>query len=79
MEQNIDINNEEIINLVIARLRTIPHDASLSVGSSDEDSLTSEDLIEEVRNKTPIGKKIIERHIFFLRNLQDLPTGEVYA
>ncbi|PCI21269.1 hypothetical protein COB64_00095 [Candidatus Wolfebacteria bacterium] len=70
-EQDINI---EIINLVIARLRTIPKDASLSVGENEhEANLNSEALITEVKNQTEIGKKFIESELFFLRTLKDLP------
>lgn len=78
MENQPEIN-EEVINLVIARLRTIPSDAKLSVGNDNKVTFNSEDLIEEVRNQTEVGKKIIERQLFYLRNLKDLPVAETYA
>lgn len=78
MENQPEIN-EEIINLVIARLRTIPQDATLSVGNNEKDTFNAEDLIEEVRNQTEVGKQIIEKQLFYLRNLKDLPTAEIYA
>ncbi|MEI2696198.1 MAG: hypothetical protein V9E90_14100 [Saprospiraceae bacterium] len=71
--------NKEVINLVIARLRTIPSDAILSVGTNENDSFNATDLIEEVKNQTDIGKKIIEKQLFYLRHLKDLPIGERYA
>lgn len=78
MENQPEIN-EEIINLVIARLRTIPLDATLSVGNNEKDTFNTEDLIEEVRNQTEVGRQIIEKQLFYLRNLKDLPTAEIYA
>ncbi|MEK7522205.1 MAG: hypothetical protein AAB569_01370 [Patescibacteria group bacterium] len=75
MEKQIEIT-EDMINLVIARLRTIPENAQLSVGSDEEKSLTSEDLIREVRNQTEIGKKVVETQLFYLRSLKDLPVEE---
>jgi hypothetical protein len=77
--ENQPETNEEIINLVIARLRTIPSDAKLSVGNESKDTFDAEELIEEVRNQTEVGKKIIERQLFYLRNLKDLPMAETYA
>lgn len=78
MEQEKD-TTEDIINLIIARLKTIPNDARLSVGGLDEhntQALTVENLITEVRNQSEIGKKIIETQLFYLRSLKDLPVGE---
>ena len=62
----------DIINLVIARLKTIPSNAKLSIGGEKE-ALSAEDLIEEVKKQSEIGKKVIEAQLFFLRSLQDLP------
>lgn len=65
---------QDIINLVIARLKTIPSNANLSVGS-DKEPMSVDALIEEVKNQTEIGKKLIESQLFFLRSLQDLPVA----
>ena len=67
-----EIITQDIINLVIARLKTIPSNAKLSIGGGEE-SLSAESLIEEVRKQSDIGKKIIESQLFFIRSLQDLP------
>ena len=69
-----DVNSEEVINLVIARLKTIPDNAQLSIGS-DREPLPAKDLIEEVKNQTETGKKIIESQLYFLRSLQNLPVA----
>ena len=66
--------NQDIINLVIARLKTIPGNANLSVGNGQK-PMAAEDLIEEVKNETEIGKKIIESQLYFLRSLQNLPVN----
>ncbi len=66
--------SQDIINLVIARLKTIPQNANLSVGSGKE-PMAAEDLIKEVQNKTEIGKKIVESQLYFLRSLQNLPVA----
>ncbi len=63
----------EIINLVVARLKTIPPDAHLSVGGDETKTMNSEDLIVEVKKQSEIGKQIIESQLFFLRSLRDLP------
>ena len=66
--------NQDVVNLVVARLKTIPSNANLSIGNSPE-GLSIENLIEEVRKQSDIGKKIIESQLFFLRSLQDLPVA----
>lgn len=63
----------EIINLVVARLKTIPPDAHLSIGGGETKTMNSEDLIAEVKQQSEIGKQIIEGQLFFLRSLGDLP------
>ncbi len=66
--------NQDIINLVVARLKTIPPNANLSVGD-DKEPMSIETLIEEVKNQTEIGKKLVESQLFFLRSLQNLPVS----
>lgn len=77
MNQNITNNpvelNQDIINLVIARLKTIPSNANLSVGG-DKEPMSVDMLIEEVKKQTEVGKKLVESQLFFLRSLQDLPV-----
>ncbi len=65
--------SQEIINLVVARLKTIPANANLSVGG-DNEPMSVDALIEEVKNQTEVGKKLVESQLFFLRSLQDLPV-----
>ena len=64
----------EIINLIIARLKSIPRDANLSIGGDEPKTMNQEDLIREVRQRSEIGRKIIESQLFFLRSLKDLPV-----
>jgi hypothetical protein len=66
--------NQDIINLVIARLKTIPSNANLSVGN-DIEPMSVDTLIEEVKKQSEIGKKLVESQLFFLRSLQDLPVA----
>ncbi|MFH1192699.1 MAG: hypothetical protein V1656_00030 [Candidatus Jorgensenbacteria bacterium] len=78
MEQNKTTQeriNKEIIDLVIARLKTIPTDASLSVGKEGK-GFTVDELIESVRIGDEIGKQVIETQLYFLRSLKDLPIEE---
>ena len=68
-------DSEDIINLVIARLKTIPSNVELSVGN--EGSFSIDKLIESVRKQDDIGKKMIEMQLAYLRSLGKLPTQEL--
>ncbi len=65
--------DQDIVNLVVARLKTIPSNANLSVGNNKE-PMSVDVLIEEVKKQSDIGKKLIESQLFFLRSLQNLPA-----
>ena len=67
--------SEDIINLVIARLETIPSNVELSVGN--EGSFSVDDLIERVKKQDEIGKKMIEMQLAYMRSLGKLPTQEL--
>ncbi len=67
--------SEDIINLVIARLKTIPSNVELSVGN--EGNFSIDQLIESVRKQDDIGKKMIEMQLAYLRSLGKLPTQEL--
>lgn len=56
---------EELKEIVIARLNTISPDKKISIGSSG--NFRKEDLIEHVKKNDEIGKKIIEVELSFLR------------
>lgn len=77
MEEKSDLQNtsEDIKNLVIARLETIPSNVEISIGG--EGSFTIKDLIERVRKQDNIGKKITEMQLAYLRSLGKLPTQEL--
>jgi hypothetical protein len=67
--------SEDMVNLVIARLETIPRNLELSVGS--EGSFSIDELIEMVRKQDNIGKKMIEMQLAYLRSLGKLPTQDL--
>ncbi len=56
---------EEIKELVIERLKTISSDKKISIGNYGE--FSKEQLIEDVKSGSEIGKKIIEIELEFLR------------
>ncbi len=69
------IISEDIVNLVIARLETIPSNVEISVGG--DGSFTVSELIEKVKKRDDIGKKMIEVQLAYLRSLGKLPTQEL--
>ena len=69
--------DETIINLVIARLKAVPSNAVLTIGTGEDQSgFKITDLIAHVRNKTDIGRQIVESQLLFLRSLGNLPTSD---
>ncbi len=60
---------EEIKELVIARLKTIPDGTGVSMGSMG--NFNKEELISHVDAGDEIGKKIMEVEMSFLRALKD--------
>lgn len=77
MEEKSNTQNisEDIVNLVIARLETIPSNIELSVGN--EGSFSIEELVGRVRKQDDIGKKMIEMQLVYLRSLGKLPTQDL--
>lgn len=64
--------SEDITNLVIARLETIPSNIEMSIGG--DGNFTVQELIERVRRQDHIGKKMIDMQMSYLRSLGNLPT-----
>jgi len=60
---------QDEIDVVIARLRAIPDNALITIGSP-EGSLSKEQLINEVKNLTPLGKEIIGMQMSYLRSFK---------
>lgn len=63
----------KIIELVLARLDTLPSNARISIGS--DVSLTKQELMKHVKNDDEIGKKIVEIQLNYLRFLKE---GKIY-
>ncbi len=59
----------DIKELVIARLQTLPPDVAISIGSDGE--FNKNELIAHVKEDDEIGKQIIEVEMDFLRALQN--------
>lgn len=60
---------EDIKNLVIARLDVLPSDKKISIGSSGE--FSKDELIAHVKKGDEVGKKIIEIEMEFLRAIKE--------
>jgi hypothetical protein len=65
---------QEIIDLVVARLETIPKNVEVSIGG--EGSFTIEDLIERVKRQDEVGKKMVEMQLAYIYSLSKLPTQQ---
>ena len=59
---------EQIKKTVIARLEVMSQDKKMSIGASGE--FSRDELIEKVKLGDPIGKKMIQIEIDFLRSLK---------
>lgn len=77
MEEKSEVQNisEDITNLVIARLETIPSNVEISIGG--EGSFSVRELIDRVKKQDEIGRKMIEMQLVYLRSLGKLPTPEL--
>lgn len=63
---------EAIKQLALARMQAIPKDVKISIGS---DEYSKEELINQMKNKSEIGKQLIEMQINFVR---DMAQGKIY-
>ena len=68
---------QEIIDLVVARLQNLPSNKDISIGSSGE--FTKDQLIEHVKKADDVGKKIIAIEMDFLRSMKDGIFYEQYS
>ncbi len=59
---------DEIRKIVIARLEVLPPGKKISIGSSGE--FSRDELIEKVKSGDPIGKKMVEIEMEFLRSFK---------
>lgn len=57
--------NQDIIDLVVARLENLPSGKDISIGSFGE--FSKEELIDHVKKTDDVGRKMIEIELDFLR------------
>lgn len=67
-DENKTTTDEDIRQLVVERLKTIPYGKSISIGSGG--SFTKKELIEHVEKDDEIGKKIVDIQMTYLRSLK---------
>lgn len=63
------MSDEDVKQLVIERLGTLPPDKEISIGA--DGSLNRDELIEHVEKGDRIGKKMMEIEMTFLRSLKE--------
>lgn len=78
MNQEIPIQkessvDEDIRRLVIERVKAIPKNVRIAIGSSD---YNSEELLDNIARNSEIGREVIEIQMEYLR---DLASGAIYA
>lgn len=61
--------DEDIKELVIARIKSLPEDTGVSIGSSG--NFSREEMIQHVEKDDEIGRKIIEIELSFLQKLKE--------
>lgn len=61
-------NNDDIKELIIARLEVLPDNKSISIGSNGD--FTKQELIEHVKTGDSLGRKITEIQMEYLRLLK---------
>jgi len=77
-DKNTTKYDDNVRELVLTRLETLPSGAVISIGSGQE--LTKEELIQSVREGSDAGQKIIEIEMSFLQGLKDgILYGETSA
>lgn len=62
-------HNQLIKKIVLERIKSMSPNVKIALGSKGT-FLTKDDLLTEVNNNTPIGKKIIEIQLRYMRALK---------
>lgn len=63
------VSEQEIKQLVIERLKTLPEDTGMSIGSQGD--FSKNEMIAHVEKGDDIGQKIVEVEMNFLRGLKE--------
>ena len=65
--------DQDLKNMVIGRLLTIPEDMEISIGSFG--SFKKDDLIKNIKDETEVGKKMVDIELTYMK---DLISGKLY-
>ncbi|MFA6587690.1 MAG: hypothetical protein WCT08_01335 [Patescibacteria group bacterium] len=68
MSDTISDTKQEEQNIVIERLKTLPENVQISVGS--EGDFKRDELIQRIERQDPVGMKVVKAQISFLQNLK---------
>ena len=68
MQDKKEQQNKEIIDVVVARLETMPMDMRMAIG--DKGQFDRNELINHVKRCDDIGKTIVDMQLFYLRSLK---------
>lgn len=63
------VSEQEIKQLVIERLKILPEDTGMSIGSQGD--FNKNEMIDHVKKGDEIGQKIVEVEMNFLRGLKE--------
>jgi hypothetical protein len=63
-------NEDELKELIVARLSSLPEDREVSIGS--EGAFSRDELIKAVRKGDSIGKKVIEVELNYLQSMKNI-------
>ncbi|NTU46783.1 hypothetical protein HGA88_04095 [Candidatus Roizmanbacteria bacterium] len=70
ISQPYTVSEAELIELIVARIRTLPENSGISIGGDGE--FTKEQMIGHVKKVDKIGKKMIEVELNYLQSLKNL-------
>lgn len=74
MADSKDTKEQDIQDLVLARLKSIPSGVELAIG--DLGAFTINELEQHIRDNDEIGRMYIETQLSYLRSLGDLPFDD---
>ena len=64
------VTEDEINKLVIARISSMPENMKISIGNYG--TFDKYQLIENVKKRDEIGKKVVEIQLFYLRSMKGM-------
>jgi hypothetical protein len=64
------VTEDEINKLVIARISSMPENMKISIGNYG--TFDKYQLIENVKKRCEIGKKVVEIQLFYLRSMKGM-------